>query len=724
MRKMTFIKRKLAILFLIVLASLLFLNGERYTINVKMSVEPNDNLVTISSLTPHPYILITDDGDFTSYSFSGDGSESTPYLIENYNITTGSYGIYITGTTKHFKIRNCYIDSITHGIYIKSVQAGTAIIINNTCEYNSEYGIFLEEASGTTLENNTCNNNNYGIYMMGTFYVYSTNIRCINNTCNSNTNRGIQLIYCSNILITENECKYNIYGINTGSSSDLTLINNTCNLNEHVGIDVWGSNNNVTLINNKCTENCTPGNSGAGIRLSTSTIGILTNNTCDYNNDWGIFIYDSSEVTLINNTCRNSNSHGINLQDSFDANLINNTCNYNDKNGINVFNFYNTSLLDNECNYNLNNGIYVTSSPNATLTNNVCKDNINVGLFVYTCHNASITENELKNNNIQLGNSNNASLEDNFLYNCGLVILGFNLDSFSTCSIENNWVNGKLLGFFTQVITSTISSSIYGQLILIDCSDITISDQVLFNTSSSISLYSSDNIFITNNVCANNSENGIFVSDSYYITISENTCNNNTKDGIYAKNSKETFILNNECGYNSNGITLYNSSNAIIFNNTCNNNKNYGIYLTGEDLKSLAFNELNIKLTTSDQCLITYNRLIENDGYGIYLKLSNNNLICYNSFIDNNLVGTSQAYDSGNGNNWYNTSTDEGNYWSDWSGTGSYNIDGGASSTDPYPLSEIPVIPVIGEYSNQNLLPLIALIPLILIGTAFLKRRN
>ncbi len=106
-------------------------------------------------------------------------------------------------------------------------------------------------------------------------------------------------------------------------------------------------------------------------------------------------------------------------------------------------------------------------------------------------------------------------------------------------------------------------------------------------------------------------------------------------------------------------------------NNTCNNNYD-GIWLI-----SSAF------------CVITYNLLQENERYGVYLSSSSdNNLIHHNTFVDNNLGGTSQACDNGTSNFWYDPEVKEGNYWSDWSGRGDYYIDGSACPEDRYPLDE------------------------------------
>ena len=131
---------------------------------------------------------------------------------------------------------------------------------------------------------------------------------------------------------------------------------------------------------------------------------------------------------------------------------------------------------------------------------------------------------------------------------------------------------------------------------------------------------------------------------------------------------------------------------------------------------------LDVRKAPSDSCLITYNNLINNTEYGIFVETDNNEFY-NNTFIDNNLGGTSQAYDEGTGNNWYDTSTNTGNYWSEWS-SGSYSIDGSAGSVDLYPLSEIPIPPIIAEYGNRYLTIIIALIPLMLLGIVLLKRKK
>ena len=83
-----------------------------------------------------------------------------------------------------------------------------------------------------------------------------------------------------------------------------------------------------------------------------------------------------------------------------------------------------------------------------------------------------------------------------------------------------------------------------------------------------------------------------------------------------------------------------------------------------------------------------YNFISTNTLHGMYF--TNNTLgsiIAFNSFKDNNLGGTSQAYDDGEGNVWFDEEHHMGNHWSGWIGE-DYPIDGLACSVDLYPLDE------------------------------------
>ncbi len=119
------------------------------------------NPPSYSSLTPHDPISISSDSYFAI--FPGTGTKEDPYVIEGYEIITSqNRGIYITGTTKHFTVRNCYVEARWSGIYIGTVADGTATVINNTCN-NNENGINLHSSDCVVTYNLVQKNIDYGI---------------------------------------------------------------------------------------------------------------------------------------------------------------------------------------------------------------------------------------------------------------------------------------------------------------------------------------------------------------------------------------------------------------------------------------------------------------------------------------------------------------------------------------------------------------------------------
>ena len=103
----------------IIIPALILFSLSLNTTTVTSSI--NDNTTSepsILALTPHDPIEITSDSDFEA--FPGLGTETDPYIIENYYITTNSgSGIIIRDTTKYFIVRNCHIDAENDGIFMK-----------------------------------------------------------------------------------------------------------------------------------------------------------------------------------------------------------------------------------------------------------------------------------------------------------------------------------------------------------------------------------------------------------------------------------------------------------------------------------------------------------------------------------------------------------------------------------------------------------------------------
>jgi len=190
--------------------------------------------------------------------------------------------------------------------------------------------------------------------------------------------------------------------------------------------------------------------------------------------------------------------------------------------------------------------------------------------------------------------------------------------------------------------------------------------------------------------------------------------------GIHISDTTKYFIVRN-CYVNTNYSGIYiddvADGTATVFNNNLCNNNNVGIYLEN-----------------SDYCVITYNLLEENEIYGVFLDSdSDDNIIHHNNFVDNNpggiFCGFSQACDHGTSNTWYDTETHEGNFWSNWSGIGSYVVAGMAGASDPYPQDKFLNPPVFSEPSNNTDMQILvvilclAIIPVSMITRKRLKNR-
>jgi parallel beta-helix repeat protein len=179
---------------------------------------------------------------------------------------------------------------------------------------------------------------------------------------------------------------------------------------------------------------------------------------------------------------------------------------------------------------------------------------------------------------------------------------------------------------------------------------------------------------VLDNRCYKCKHDGLGIKESSGILISGNTFENSaTATGLVIDNCTDIILTNNVIsGSPISGCGMYASSNLTISRNTFRDNAYKGI-------------------TASSVCdSYFYENLFESNGeYGLELtETSIENVVYHNNFIDNFPGGMSQARDSSGNNVWYNEALLEGSYWSDYSGIGSYSIEGASGCCDMYPLSE------------------------------------
>lgn len=528
-------------------------------------------------------------------------------------------------------VNNCNISDNNcsnniNGIYINNSKNN--IIVNNTF-MNCDNGIVIDNSESNIIDNNTLIS--CGIYLTGhTLSQWNTHDIYDNNTVNGkpiyywkNINVGIipsgagQIIIanCQNITIEYQDLSNGSIGIMLGFSNNNIIRNNTCNLNNKFGIYLFNSKLNL-MANNICNVN-----QWDALELITSKKNTIINNTCLKNND-GINLFDSNSNTIVDNTCNLNNDDGIWLAESNSNVIINNTCNFNNDDGIDIYESNSNIIINNTCNLDIDYGIVFQN----TKTNKII---------------------------------------NNMLISCGLHIIGYLLSQYDSHIIYiNNTVNGRPLYYWKNVTTGSVPAGA-GQVILVNCSNVIVENQILSNGSTSIELFFSDYNNVKNNLCNRNNNNGIYLwrsdhnsiinnncnfsfyhgvllSESHSNTIRDNTCNSNINQGVYLKYSRSNTIINNICNSNNGtGILPRDSNYNAIEDNTCNANKLYGLYLDKSDSNTVINNICNsnnydgIWIGLSKSNTINNNTCNSNNYCGLELDLANTNTIVNNTCNSN-----------------------------------------------------------------------------------------
>ncbi|MFW9993622.1 MAG: right-handed parallel beta-helix repeat-containing protein [Candidatus Odinarchaeota archaeon] len=693
-------------------------------------------LVLPGGQVPHDPIYINDDGDFAALGFPGSGTSGDPYRIEKYTITSstetlihvqntrsffiigdnllngmdGSYpGIYFHDV-RNAKIKSNVIHDTSSGIVVNASQE--IVVSGNSIFDNMFVGIFLDDSALITIENNDIHNNgnlaetsggsiSIGVIGHGIFLDPSTRNTIRYNKVHDNGAKGVYLQYSGYNNILGND----IFG---NGEDGLFLEDSNSNVIENNAIF---ENGYSTQVPSPLGASVSIGVIGHGIFLDPSSGNTVKGNHVFRNAVNGLYLLSSTATLIENNIIFDNGAGGVFLQDS----------NENTINGNDIFgNGYVTETVLAGASVSIGvigHGIFLDPSNGNTIRENKVHDNAINGIYLY-----SSDKTEIMNNYVHNNGENGLFLED---------------------SNENTIAGNEIFsnGYGTPVKESSgasVSIGVIGHGIFLDPSNgNTIKENdVHDNGIDGVYLFSSDNTMITGNKIHNNGENGVFLKDSSGNTIAGNEIFSNGHaletvlagasvsigvigHGIFLDPSNDNTIKENNVHDNAiNGIYLFSSDNTVISGNKVHNNGENGVFLEDSDSNNISGNEVSgngyrvttgsmnddikgkiaigvighgIFLDPSSNNIIASNLITNNALYGVAFIDGSDNAVMFNNFIDNNLEGTSQAYDSGIASKF------QYNYWNDHDNTDEdgdgiadkpYSIDGPADNWDSTPKAE------------------------------------
>ncbi len=261
---------------------------------------------------------------------------------------------------------------------------------------------------------------------------------------------------------------------------------------------------------------------------------------------------NSKYVTITDNNISN-NYRGINIDYTFEGphsiiimdNVISNNIFY----GIDIIFSFNNIIKGNSISNNLG-GIMLHPSDSNTIIDNVIFDNDRYGIYLWGSQSNTISNNSFFNDGLYVSSDNNI--------------------------VENNTVNGKPLVYLEEESDEVIDYEV-GQIIIVNCNNITVENLNLSKTIIGIEFYQSHSCTIRNIDCFK-CKSGILLLSSTGITIIVNNIRSNSR-GIHLDNSKLNNISRNNISNNSYGVYIEDSqSNTISNNNILKNDE--GVYLT------------------------------------------------------------------------------------------------------------------------------------------------
>lgn len=419
---------------------------------------------------PYPRVApiwINEDSDFVKFASQGDGTELSPYLLENQHfISAESHLIFIENTSAHFTVQNFHLDGIDQsnsGIYMQNVTHGTikkiiikscsnGILLNSSCNNNtisytnvelSDNGFNLIESANNTLTYNSAMENDH----TGFTVLNSDNISFITNKAEKNSENGFLLTNSQDCFLYKNIALNNENGIELIQCLACEITENEIQENKNSGILLVYSDNNLLFLNLALENGVT------GIEIQASDNNKLLSNAIDKNYFEGIKLSVTSEKNILyRNNVTNNAFNGVLLDDVDWNNITENRFIKNKRNGISILNSEFNTIKGNFIEWNENYGMYSNYGNYNYYSENVISHNQGgAGVSFETCT-ANIVNKSMIWGNSGYGVQLIESIDNIFYFN--VFIENGEQPQASDILGTNSWTNGSHGNYWSEHVTT------------------------------------------------------------------------------------------------------------------------------------------------------------------------------------------------------------------------------------------------------------------------------
>ncbi|MCK4613631.1 MAG: right-handed parallel beta-helix repeat-containing protein, partial [Thermoplasmata archaeon] len=278
-------------------------------------------------------------------------------------------------------------------------------------------------------------------------------------------------------------------------------------------------------------------------------------------NYFGIYL-DGATNAFIRDNIFTDNTAGVYADGAVNITILDNNFSHNIR-GIHLVNTTN-SLVSNNLIERGDTGIFLELSMENTLEKNIISKS-NLGIHLLSSDWNNLTDSNLTNcsKGIVLEKTRENNLTDNTLKGCGVLIMGENIEDFSSHFIRNNTVNNAPLYYFSNTAGLRVPEDA-GGVILANCSNMTIEGIDSSGGDVGIELAFVNDSLITESTLLS-SGYGLFIYASNHNTITQNTFSGN-EIGIYLKSqsSDNSINFNSISGNDDDGLNASENGGVIV----------------------------------------------------------------------------------------------------------------------------------------------------------------